>query len=507
MPRHCRLATVLALLTAFASTPACQGPTTEEDLQLWTRNDRGFERLNQVITDPNEPLNTKVRALEIVVEKGFPRRTRQMLEPVELEARKPIVAAFRTTMFAIVENPAKSKVAPYAKDALLMMERYFTPAEVDDMNKRIAKWAFEGITWSSSVDAVKKVGERISTGQIMDLGQYAHEGAAILMSHGFKVDKVIAFLLKPLKKEEKKPAPGAPGHLLRAMKLLHQRIGAQQHHLDALAKIPSPAAAVYLYDLYLNPDVDEQLKNTAFNMAEKMLEDPSVKSSKAIIDKIFALFSKSPDPDDRWTATNYLLNLSGTKHLERALQFFKDDKKYNLGEADADRQLMDLCLDIHERGLSPGARPIWHKLMAETNTNRITKTMAIVCSKAQRDQTALTLLMPMVKAWEKKETPEEQLDLDDFIGNKITLKLLLSNVTEGLTMLAAITAEHQAKTLNDIEYEYKERAVIFPLDLIGEEYAKRVAEEWASWQVKYKAEPKEFDEEIARIKVLRSGKK
>jgi len=497
-----RPAILMSLLAALMWIPACQGPATEDDLQLWTRNDRGLERLRQVIEDPNEPIDTKVRALEIVVEKGLPRRARPMIESATGDLRKQLVARYKVVLIKILEDPSKAKIAAYAKDTLLMMHRYMSKEEFVEIQQKVAKWAFTDITWKSTSEDVKKIGERISTGQITDLGKYALEGSAIVMSHGFKVDKMIEFLMKPPKKGGKKPLPEAEKHLLRAMKLLHQRIGAQKHHLDALAKIPGPDTAVYLYSLYLNPNIDEQLKNSAFNYADRMLSEKSVKESQAVVDSIFGLFTKSSDPDDRWTATNYLIKLHGTKHLEKALTFFKDDKQYNKGESDADRQTLDLCLDLYDRGHAIAARPIFRKLAAATNKNRITRALSLVCLKAHRDFSAIPMLETMLaKEWDPKpakkgEEPPSGPDLDDYLGEKITMKGLVTNVIEGLKMLQSIKAEFDAKKLNDVEYEFKQRGVIFPLEVVGEEFTKRVTEDWANWQVQYKKNPKEFEDEV-----------
>ncbi len=105
-----------------------------------------------------------------------------------------------------------------------------------------------------------------------------------------------------------------------------------------------------------------------------------------------------------------------------------------------------------------------------------------------------------VTRWEPLIKPEEQVDLDDFLGSKIVVKALITNVLEGLRMLQTIQAEYAAKKLNDVEFEFKQRGVIFPLNVVGEEFVKRVADDWASWQVQYKKNPKEFEDEVRKSK-------
>ena len=76
---------VMALVMAFATTgmTGCSGEVTEEDLQLWTHNSRGLARLAEVIADPEQPMTTRIRGMEVVVEKGFTTQVRTILDEVK----------------------------------------------------------------------------------------------------------------------------------------------------------------------------------------------------------------------------------------------------------------------------------------------------------------------------------------------------------------------------------------------------------------------------------------
>ena len=180
---------VMALVMAFATTgmTGCSGEVTEEDLQLWTHNSRGLARLAEVIADPEQPMTTRIRGMEVVVEKGFTTQVRTILDEVKA-GREELVSG---TVEQLLDHlNKKDEHQLNSKDALIVMQRYIAVEQFKTVRQAIATWAFTGLSWDSPAEDVQKLGNRISTGQIRDLGEYGYEGSGYLLRHGFNVDKV-----------------------------------------------------------------------------------------------------------------------------------------------------------------------------------------------------------------------------------------------------------------------------------------------------------------------------
>lgn len=481
-----RSPTFLAALAVAASVgaAACNGPVTEEDLQLWSRNDVGFARIGEVVADPTQPLVTRVRALEVVVEKGFPTRIRGMIDEVG-KGRDELVQALVQQLMTHLDDP-KSPTQTLAKDALIALQRYVTPEQFKPVQDKIAKWAFARVTWQADADVIKhEIESRISSGQIRDLGPYGWEGAAILISHGFLVDKMLDFLTGAL------PDQRAGQLILRALKLLHVRIGVQPHHIEAIGKIGTADAAGYLLDLYLNDKLDQDLRIVAYNEADALMKKKGLKGIvEATAPQLFKMMDGS-DPDDRWLGALQLVHLEGARQLDKVLAEFKDDKIYGSGQTDAARQAMDFCLDIYDAGQSTQALPVFRKHLRDPN--RIIAAISIVCVKANRDVTSGPTLQAIADEWAKKK-PEDQLSLNDFLGENITMGALAQNAAEGLKMLTSVAAERSAGKLNATEFKNKSLITIFELALVGDEYGQAIAKRYVDWHALYLKDPSKFDE-------------
>jgi len=232
---------LLALVVAL-TLPAmgCSSEITEEDLQLWTHNEVGFTRLGEVILDTTQPMNTRVRAAEVAVEKGMGSRVRSWAADMKTEDRNTLLAGLIKELLDHMEKKDDHQYA--SKDALLLLERYIAPDEFTGLQEKIAAWAFGDWTWDLSAEEVKKKLEsRMSTGQIRDLGPYGWKGGAILISHGYVVDKMLEILTAA-------EQPEATDLMLKGLRKYHTNIGVRTSHLDALSKTKSSDAAIYVLD-------------------------------------------------------------------------------------------------------------------------------------------------------------------------------------------------------------------------------------------------------------------
>lgn len=478
-------ALLVACAVIFAAgTGACDSTVTESDLQKWTNNDLGLARIKEVVVDGEQPMDTRIRALEVVVEKGFPLRVRGFIDAIHDEAqRTEVVKRLSAQLLLHVEK--RSKFQLDAKDCLMTFDRYMTPAEFEPIQKAVAAWAFGDITDDTPQAEVKeKVQTRISSGQIMDLGRYGWQPASVLIENGFVVDKMVRYLGTAKSAE-------ATDLLLKGLRKLHASSGAQRYHIEALRGTDSVAACAYLLEMYMNPELEDEFRAGAFNVAVEMMELPLVKKDpKPVVDQLLKLIN-TDQPEDRWLGATNLVHLSGLTHLEAILAAFKDDNVYKKAEADPAKSVMDLCLDIHDLGLSDKGVPVFQAALA--SDNRVLKSIAIVCLKANAGDAAKAQLAAIAQLAGGKE----DVDIDDFLGESLTLGLLAQNAIDGLAQLATVDADAKAGKYTDEQRKTRRLLTIFELAKVGNEYRDLVAQRYDAWvaEQKEKAEREKREKE------------
>ncbi len=474
-PRWCA---ALAGLYA-ASVVACQGPVTEEDLHKWTHNDLGIQRIGEVVSDPLQPVPTRIRALEVIVEKGLSSKLRLLLDEVpESAGRAEVVAGLQAEL---LDHLVKKDDAQYdAKDALMQLQRYVDEADFAVIQKAVAAWAFSDIQWETPESEVKqKVEHRMTSGQIADLGREGWRGAAVLVSYGLAVDRMLTYLTDA-------KDPEATELLLEAMKRLHANIGVRIHHLEALARTESPAAATYLLDIYLDDTKESDIRNSAFNAAIGMLEAPALAKDPApIVERLLKLM-EAKQPGDRWLGALNIIRLEGVGQLEAILTLLKDDVDYTETDIPARKSVMDLCLDIYDGGHSERAVPIFMK--HATDSNPVVAAISIICLKANQAQRAKPVLEAIAGSSDEAVTRP----LARFLGESLTLAGLARNAVEGLTMMDAVDADAKAGKLDAVRARNKKLIITFAIDELGEAYTAIVAERYEAFDKEFRANPDAF---------------
>jgi lysozyme family protein len=457
---------VLCLLGIFStgSVIGCDGPVTEEDLQLWTHNSRGLTRLSEVISSPEQPMTTRIRGLEVVVEKGFSTQVRTILDDVT-EGRDELV---KGTVEQLIDHLAKKDEHQLnAKDALIAMQRYIPVEDFKAVRSAIAKWAFVGLSWESSPEEVQKLGNKISTGQIRDLGTYGYEGSGYLLRHGFNVDKVSEYLV-----EARDPA--ATAVLMKAMKFYHASGNIGAHHLAAIAKTNSVEAAEYLLDIYLNTALEADIRAQAFNGSILLLDIPAVKKNgKSLVSRLLKLLV-SEDPSDRWLGAVNLIHMDGVNQLQQILDGFKTDRDYTNADETPLKSVMDLCLDIRDKGHGEKAVPVFMKNVTHTNPN--IAAISIVCLKGNQAHHADPQLRELAKA----PRPGKEISLARFLGSEITIHSLAQNAIEGLAMLKAVDADEKSGKLGKKDATNKRDLITFEIEDLGATYTETVGKRFAA---------------------------
>lgn len=467
----------VALVAALA-VPACDGTVTESDLMKWTNNDLGLARIRDVVADPKQPMDTRVRALEVVVEKGFPLRIRGMLDAIDDEAdRDAVTRRLADQLLKHVEN--RSAAQYDAKDALMSMESLLDKEVFEHVQKSVAAWAFSDLDWNSPAKEVQeKIQSRISSGQIEALDHYGWNIAGILVSNGFLVDKMASFLGKA-------KDPIATDLLLKGMRKLHAAVGAQGYQIEALRATESPAAAAYLLEMYLTDALDDEVRAASFNVAVEMMGLPGMKKDHKLVAEQLKKLLAGDVVADRWLGALNLVHLSGTDNLDVIIASFKDDGKYKEGQEDPAKSTMDLCLDLYDLGFSKEANAKFQPVLQ--TGNRIQKAIAIVCLKANRAEGARADL----KALAAKAGSADDPSIDDFLGLQLTIGKLAQNALDGLDQLDQLDKDKAAGKYDEAQANQRRLMTIFELGLTGDAYKQEVEKTYQGWVEAQKAPPAE----------------
>ena len=266
-----RIAALLSVAAMWLLVAACGGPVTEEDLQRWTHNERGLERITELVADPKQPVDTRIRALEVVVEKSFVQRLVTMFDGMKedrTEIMQGLVERMKGHLASSDSSAPPERLHLDAKDALLLLARYVTPEEADSIQEAIALWAFKGVTDELSEEEVEQsISLKLSGGQIRNLGRHAYKGSSILIANKIEVDQMLA-LLSSADDERKGYAAKLA---VEGLTKLHKQLPVQEHHIAALGKLPSESAAQYLLKIYRDSHDNPNIHKLALNQLDDMV--------------------------------------------------------------------------------------------------------------------------------------------------------------------------------------------------------------------------------------------
>jgi hypothetical protein len=400
---------------------------------------------------------TRIRAAEVAVEKGMGSKVRSWAADMKTEDRNELLAGL---IRELLDHMDKRDDEQYAsKDALLLLERYIAPDQFTGLQEKIAAWAFGDWTWDlSSEDVKKKLESRMSTGQIRDLGPYGWKGGAILISHGYVVDKMLEMLTAA-------DQPEATDLMLKGLRKYHTNIGVRASHLDALSKTKSSDAAIYVLDLYMDKNQDNDIQIMAFAAAAALLDKEVVrkKGGEALVGRLFKMM-EGTSAEDRWLGAAQILRIDGVKQIGPILERFKDDIKYNQDQTLAVRSVTDFCLDIRDKYSDKGNVALFKKQLA--GTNRIAKAIGVYCLKSIEAHDASSALVGVTR-----QTGKYDMDLGDVFESGYTMAGLAKNAVEGLALMAAADKD---KKLNDQQKKDKKQCVVYSSKELGPELVTAV---------------------------------
>lgn len=458
------------IVAAVLVLAACGGTPDEAELQKWAASEQGFTRLAGVIRDAGQPIDVRVRALEITVEKGQELRVRNMLELISDQSdREAVARALVDRLAKQIESRSAAQVS--SKDAILMLARYLTPEQLDRAQRVIAAWAFSDITWETSAEDLKtKLEARISASQIAELGSYGLEGAAILLANGFIAEQMARYI-------SASPAPEAKSLLLKAFRRFFPTfLNVNPFYLDSIRKTQDPDGAALLFQIYQDTKFEQKARDAAFSVGAMMVDAPAIKgqSPKALVDELVKIGSTA-NVEDRWLAAANLLVVTGGAGLDQVLALFKDDKAYTNPEGNGNA-VLDLCFELHKENKPAAVAPLLAKAVADGN--RIQKAIAILCTKTLALADAKPALTAIAATRGKADTA-----IDDFLGPvtgpdakpaPLTLGHLAQNAIEGIDHLVASKLE----SLDEAKRKARHFVIAVEFKELGEVYAKSIEERY-----------------------------
>ena len=257
------------------------------------------------------------------------------------------------------------------------------------------------------------------------------------------------------------------------------------HHLDAIAKTESGAAASYLLEIYLDEGkYDLDIRMPAFNRAMALMDKPGVKKEPAdVVEKLFKLMA-GKDDQDRWFGATNIIQISGVSRLDDIMKAFKDDKVYKpYGDTHTEKWIVDFCLDIHDGGHAEGATKVLTNYLSYTPPNskgageagnRIAAAISVVCLKALQADGAKGKLSSLAKIG-------TAVELKDFLGGEYTLQGLATNAIEGLAMMAASDKAAAAGKLSKEDLPDRKKLISLLLESVGKTYETAVEERFSAY--------------------------
>lgn len=433
-------ATMLTALTATAfALTACGKPEPEDNFRLWMNNEAGWEEMSRYVADKNHDFKLRVKALEILVSEGG--QPSQVLPISEKAAdRLELLAALEAPMFQALQSGGPKKQG-HAKTLLMQMikEGKLPPAKVAELKKKVAAWAFEGLTPDTPVDAVlAKLKDRIAPEEIEALDVDAIAGAEVMLSKGIAKTDIVTFL-KGLKTPEANRALVQGLARYQKMKVNGKEIAVKEEDLAAIQATDSIEAFLYFLETYLrletstHPDDEKSAKlaiQVAIDWEEVAANKDKIKAAWTQVAPFVEKLLVSKNCDDRWLAAGYFATYKGAEGVKVALAKLPDDDFYGKGEPhgsnDSKLELTRLCTNRIKPLGNDAVRPLFEASL-KSSPRLIERVIAARCLLALGDPASVAAL----KAFDKK----------DPMGLKPVQQLVVSPDPMTLADLVTIAAE------------------------------------------------------------------
>ena len=440
-----------ALLVALAlSAWGCKGEITDEDLDLWANSTVGWDKISEVVEDADVPVATKVKALERLVVNGNVSKVGDILYRTKF---KDEVAAGLNK--ALVERFGKStgeEEKYLVKDGMLIVADVVKPEERGALQKLIAAWAFQGLSDANDTEAIRKqIEHRVTLDQVAMLGPYGIDGAALLLSRGFGVDKMFKYI-----KDSKQPELLEKG--LDAFKKLHKtpNIQISPSHLQMISDVATLSAIQYLFDIYNNESVEESVREDALALAINMFDKPEVQAYKDKLVPVLRPIMQQRHAENRRLAGHYAMKLGGAAEFNTVFNAFVDDHVMNSNDVEMEAFFRDFCTDdiltLPKEQWEPAIKDA-----AVRSPNRFLRVFSVVCLKMANDPAYADIF---------KAVAADKTEIADLLTEGMTLGRLATNALTSLDRVAKLKADVAAGSLSKADADLKTRLYLQNLDLI-----------------------------------------
>jgi hypothetical protein len=431
---------LFALLTALvAGLGGCKGEITDDDLDLWANSTVGWEKIAEVVEDAGVPVAIKVKALTRLVINGNVSKVADILYRTAF--KDEIAAGLKTSMLEGFTKATSEEEKYLLKDGLLVVSEIVKPEERGPLQKMVAEWAFQGLTEADDTEKIRKqIERRVTLDQVPALGPYGIDGAALLLTRGFGVDKMFKYLKETGKPEVLEKA-------LEAFKKLHKtpNIQISPSHLQMISEIATLSAIEYLFDIYYGETVEETVREDALALAINMFDKPEVQAFKDKLVPILKRVMQQKHPENRRLAGHYAMKLGGAIEFKLVFDGFVDDRVMTEDSIEMQPFFRDFCLD----DILTLPKEVWEstvKEYAQRSPNRFLRTFSLVCLKMTADTGYLDLF---------RGVGDDKTEIPDLIGPGMTIGRLANNAITTLDRIGKIRADVAAGALPKADGDLK----------------------------------------------------
>jgi len=429
-----------ALLVALVvGAWGCKGEISDEDLDLWANSTVGWDKIGEIVDDAEVPTSTKVKALERLVVNGNVSKVGDILYRTKF--KDEVSAGLGKSLVERFGKVTDEEEKYLVKDGLLIVLDLVKPEERGAVQKIVAEWAFKGLGEADDTEKIRKqIEHRITLDQVALLGSYGFDGAALLLSRGFGVDKMFKYL-----KDSKQPDKLAKA--LEAFKKLHKtpNIQISPSHLSMISEIPTLEAIQYLFDIYHNEAAEASVREDALALAINMFDKPDVQAYKDKLVPILKPIMQQKHAENRRLAGHYAMKLGGSAEFVTVFNAFVDDRVMNADDVEMESFFRDFCVD----DILSLPKASWEptvKEYAQRSPNRFLRVFSLVCLKMTAD-TAYTDIFKVAAA--------DKTDISDLTKAGMTIGRLATNALTALDRIAKIRADVAAGTLSKADGDLK----------------------------------------------------
>lgn len=149
MTSHFRQFVISCFVGCCLVVTGCTATPDEPQLQQWTETEAGLAKLEEIIADAATETSLRVQAFQALVKTGHSTRLRRILEKATDDERFAMAV-----VQPLLQKMESGEASVDCKNAVLSLMQLLTPEERDNAQKRIAAWAFAGLSDTSSVTEI-----------------------------------------------------------------------------------------------------------------------------------------------------------------------------------------------------------------------------------------------------------------------------------------------------------------------------------------------------------------